>query len=99
MLSECKTCSCNNFISNRWKKNLCINCYHSHLINESLIENNEETNDALKIYKKVEQVQTVEQVKTVEQVNIKFNCITYIYDFISFYTGYLYLIFFRQKID
>jgi len=93
MLSECKTCSCNNFISNRWKKNLCINCYHSHLINESLIENNEETNDAVKISKKVEQVQTV------EQVNIKFNCVTYIYDFISFYTVYLYLIFFKKKID
>ena len=93
MLSECKTCSCNNFISNRWKKNLCINCYHSHLINESLIENNEETNDVVKISKKVEQVQTV------EQVNKKFNCVTYIYDFISFYTGYLYLIFFRHKID
>ena len=93
MLSECKTCSCNNFISNRWKKNLCINCYHTHLINESLIENTEETNDAVKISKKVEQVQTV------EQVNIKFNCVTYIYNIISFYTGYLYLIFFKKKID
>ena len=97
MISECKICSCNNFISNRWKKSLCINCYHSHL------ETNDTTNDTT-----INEIDSKNEIlipKITEKIEIKKPKNTYM-PYISYFTNcfsifsiYLYSILFRNKKD
>ena len=93
MISECKTCSCNNFISNRWKKSLCINCYHSHLeTNDTTINEIDSKNEILipKINEKIE-------IKKPKNTYVPY--IFYFTNCFSIFSIYLYSIFFRNKKD